>query len=141
MVEDELHRQRKIHDSLITMGLELISDCYLKAMDDLCQEQGLECERKMMDGKHSTEILKDIADSDYDLVVLGAVGIAVDQPAGKIGLERDQRQCAADHVVQVACDPLAFGGAGEAAHLLLGAQQSLRPLIEGLARHCVRFSP
>ena len=75
LVEDELHRQRKIHDSLITMGLELISDCYLKAMDDLCQEQGLECERRMMDGKHSTEILKDIAGSDYDLVVLGAVGI------------------------------------------------------------------
>ncbi len=75
LVEGELQRQRKIHDSLITMGLELISDCYLKAMDDLCQEQGLSCERRMMDGKHSTEIIKDIADSDYDLVVLGAVGI------------------------------------------------------------------
>ncbi|MCB1036159.1 MAG: universal stress protein, partial [Acidobacteria bacterium] len=75
LVEDELHRQRKIHDSLITMGLELISDCYLQAMDELCQENGLECERRMMDGKHSTEILKDIESSDYDLVVLGAVGI------------------------------------------------------------------
>ena len=29
--ENELERQRKIHDSLITMGLELISDSYLEA--------------------------------------------------------------------------------------------------------------
>ncbi len=30
--ENELERQRKIHDSLITMGLELISDSYLESM-------------------------------------------------------------------------------------------------------------
>ncbi|MCH9651101.1 MAG: universal stress protein [Deltaproteobacteria bacterium] len=75
LVENELHRQRKIHDSLITMGLELISDCYLQSMDEQCQKNGLECERKMMDGKHTVEILKDIGESSYDLVVLGAVGI------------------------------------------------------------------
>jgi nucleotide-binding universal stress UspA family protein len=75
LVEDELHRQRKIHDSLITMGLELISDCYLQAMDEQCQANGVECERKMMDGKHSTEIIKDIRESEYDLVVMGVVGI------------------------------------------------------------------
>ncbi len=75
LVESELARQRKIHDSLITMGLELISDCYLEEMDRRCQEAGLPCERKMMDGKHAVEILRDVAGSDYDLVVLGAVGI------------------------------------------------------------------
>ena len=75
LVESELARQRKIHDSLITMGLELVSDCYLQSMEALCRDAGLECEKKMMDGKHSTEILQDIAASDYDLVVLGAVGI------------------------------------------------------------------
>ncbi len=73
--EQELERQRKIHDSLITMGLELISDCYLTDMEKLCQAQGLPFEKKMMDGKHSTEILKDMEQSDYDLVVLGALGI------------------------------------------------------------------
>ncbi len=73
--EPELHRQRKIHDSLITMGLELISDCYLKDMGNACQAAGLEFTPKMMDGKHSTELMKDIEESDYDLVMLGMVGI------------------------------------------------------------------
>ena len=73
--EPELHRQRKIHDSLISMGLELISDCYLKDMEKACQGAGLEFIPKMMDGKHSTELVKDIEASDYDLVMLGAVGI------------------------------------------------------------------
>jgi len=75
LVEKELSRQRKIHDSLITMGLELISDCYLEDLDRRAAEGGLVCERKMMDGKHSTELLRDIAVSDYDLVVMGIVGI------------------------------------------------------------------
>ena len=73
--ENELHRQRKIHDSLITMGLELISDCYLTDMDKLARAAGLDFEPKMMDGKHSTELIKDIESSEYDLVVLGALGI------------------------------------------------------------------
>lgn len=76
LVESELSRQRKIHDSLITMGLQLISDCYLERIDTLSQEAGIECERRMIDGKHSTEILRDLAEADdVDLVVLGAVGI------------------------------------------------------------------
>ncbi len=73
--ENELERQRKIHDSLITMGLELISDCYLTDMEKLCQARQLPFEKKMMDGKHSTEIVKDIDGSDYDLVILGGQGI------------------------------------------------------------------
>ena len=73
--EGELARQRKIHDSLITMGLELISDCYLTDMEKRCLDEALPFEKKMMDGKHSTEILKDIRESDYDLVVIGALGM------------------------------------------------------------------
>jgi nucleotide-binding universal stress UspA family protein len=73
--ETELDRQRKIHDSLITMGLELISDCYLQDLKKECDDAGLEFEPKMMDGKHHAEIIKDIDGSDYDLVVLGALGI------------------------------------------------------------------
>src|SRR5690349_13471893 len=73
--ETELERQRKIHDSLITMGLKLISDSYLAPMEKRCQETGLEFEPRMMDGKHSTELLKDIESNAYDLVVLGALGL------------------------------------------------------------------
>jgi len=73
--EDELQKQRKIHDSLITMGLKLITDCYLNDMDGKCQSAGISIEKKMMDGKHHVELLKDIHASDYDLIVMGALGI------------------------------------------------------------------
>ena len=73
--EVELERQRKIHDSLITMGLRLISDSYLDGMSRLCRESNLEFEPRMMDGKHHTEILKDLQGSQHDLVVIGALGI------------------------------------------------------------------
>jgi nucleotide-binding universal stress UspA family protein len=73
--ETELDRQRKIHDSLITMGLKLISDGYLVPMQQRCVEAGLEFEPRMMDGKHSSEIVADVNANDYDLVVLGVLGL------------------------------------------------------------------
>jgi nucleotide-binding universal stress UspA family protein len=91
--EVELERQRKIHDSLITMGLKLISDSYLDGMSRTCGESGLEFEPRMMDGKHHTEILKDLAGSQHDLVVIGALGIgrARDSVIGSV-CERVARQ-------------------------------------------------
>jgi len=91
--EVELERQRKIHDSLITMGLKLISDSYLDGMSRLCGESGLAFEARMMDGKHHTEILKDLAGSKNDLVVIGALGIgrARDSVIGSV-CERVSRQ-------------------------------------------------
>jgi nucleotide-binding universal stress UspA family protein len=91
--EVELERQRKIHDSLITMGLKLISDSYLDGMSRLCKESSLEFEPRMMDGKHHIEILKDLAGSQHDLVVIGAVGIgrARDSVIGSV-CERVARQ-------------------------------------------------
>ena len=73
--EVELERQRKIHDSLITLGLKLISESYLDQMQNLCRDQGLAFEPRMMDGKHHTELVRDIEDVDCDLVVMGALGI------------------------------------------------------------------
>jgi nucleotide-binding universal stress UspA family protein len=95
--EVELERQRKIHDSLITMGLKLISDSYLDGMSRLCGESGLAFEPRMMDGKHHTEILKDLAGSRPDLVVLGALGVgrARDSVIGSV-CERVARQADRD---------------------------------------------
>ncbi len=73
--ENELERQRKIHDSLITMGLELISDCYLNDMEKQCKVANVPMQKKMMDGKHHIEIVKDIEESAYDLTVLGVLGM------------------------------------------------------------------
>src|SRR5690349_25094265 len=91
--EVELERQRKIHDSLITMGLKLISDSYLDGMSRLCGESGVAFEPRMMDGKHHIEILKDLAGSQHDLVVIGALGIgrARDSVIGSV-CERVARQ-------------------------------------------------
>ena len=58
--EVELERQRKIHDSLITLGLKLISESYLDQMQGLCRDEGLAFEPRMMDGKHHTELVRDI---------------------------------------------------------------------------------
>ncbi len=95
--EVELERQRKIHDSLITMGLKLISDSYLDGMSRICGESGLAFEPRMMDGKHHAEILKDLAGSQHDLVVIGALGIgrARDSVIGSV-CERVARQCDRD---------------------------------------------
>ena len=95
--EVELERQRKIHDSLITMGLKLISDSYLDGMSRLCTESGLEFEPRMMDGKHHTEILNDLSGSAHDLVVIGALGIgrARDSVIGSV-CERVARQADRD---------------------------------------------
>jgi nucleotide-binding universal stress UspA family protein len=95
--EVELERQRKIHDSLITMGLKLISDSYLDGMSRLCGDSGLAFEPRMMDGKHHSEILKDLAGSPHDLVVIGALGIgrARDSVIGSV-CERVARQADRD---------------------------------------------
>jgi nucleotide-binding universal stress UspA family protein/Zn finger protein HypA/HybF involved in hydrogenase expression len=95
--EVELERQRKIHDSLITMGLKLISDSYLDGMSRQCRESSIEFEPRMMDGKHHVEILKDIIGSEHDLVVIGALGIgrARDSVIGSV-CERVARQADRD---------------------------------------------
>jgi nucleotide-binding universal stress UspA family protein len=73
--EQELERQRKIHDSLITMGLQLISDSYLDVMAQRCQQDNIPFVRKMFDGRNFQVIVDDIRNSTYDLVILGAVGM------------------------------------------------------------------
>jgi nucleotide-binding universal stress UspA family protein len=73
--EVELERQRKIHDSLITTGLGLISDSYLEAAQKRCLEEGVEFTPKTMDGKNWEVLVKDIEESDYDLVLMGACGL------------------------------------------------------------------
>src|SRR3989442_10853900 len=73
--EQELERQRKIHDSLITRGLQLISDSYLDVMKVACDKAGLPFEYKTFDGKNWECLVDDIGGSDYDVVVMGALGM------------------------------------------------------------------
>ena len=73
--EKELDKQRKVHESLITKGLELISDSYLMAMDQLCRENELVFNAVSLEGRNWRELLKDVESQAYDLVVLGGHGV------------------------------------------------------------------
>jgi len=72
--EAELLRQRRIHDSLITTGLELISDSYTDVMRYRCLERGVPFEARRRDGRNWEEIVTDVAEVKPDLVVMGALG-------------------------------------------------------------------
>src|SRR6267378_3005607 len=50
--QQQLGRQRKIHDSLITRGLQLISDSYLYVMKTACDRAGLPFEYTTFDRKN-----------------------------------------------------------------------------------------
>jgi nucleotide-binding universal stress UspA family protein len=105
--ENELERQRKIHDSLIAMGLQLISDSYLDVMEKKAVDAGLSFERKMIDGKHYKVLIEDTRASDYDLVVMGALGMGAvkDSQLGSV-TERYVRHVDRDTLVVRSADAL-----------------------------------
>src|SRR5437762_7321185 len=105
--EHELERQRKIHDSLIAMGLQLISDSYLDVMAKRAEGAGLAFERKLIDGKHYKVLVEDCLASDYDLVVMGALGMGAvkDSQLGSV-TERFVRKVPKDTLVVRNADPL-----------------------------------
>lgn len=73
--EQELERQRVIHDSLITSGLELITDSYLKVMAADCVAAGVPFEGVSLEGRNWQSLIRDIGQADYDLVLIGALGL------------------------------------------------------------------
>jgi nucleotide-binding universal stress UspA family protein len=105
--EAELERQRKIHDSLITMGLQLISESYLDVLERRCAEAGLSFEKKMRDGKHYKVLIEDVRASDCDLTVMGALGMGAvrDSQLGSV-TERFVRRIDRDTLVVRNTDPL-----------------------------------
>jgi nucleotide-binding universal stress UspA family protein len=98
--ERELERQRKIHDSLITMGLQLISDSYLDVMERRAAEAGIPFERRTYDGRTFQPLVDDIRGSHYDLVIIGALGMGAvkDSILGSV-CERVVRRVSTDILV------------------------------------------
>ena len=105
--EVELEKQRRIHDTLITMGLQLISDSYLEVMKEKCTEFDIPFEAKMPEGKHYIKLVEDIQESDYDLVVMGALGMGAvkDSLIGGV-TERVVRRINTDTFVVRELDPI-----------------------------------
>ena len=73
--EKELDRQRQIHDSLITRGLQIITDSYLDYVDKKCTENNLPIERRSLEGRNWKVLAEDINTNAYDLVIMGALGV------------------------------------------------------------------
>jgi len=124
LVEDEMEKQRKVHDTLITMGLELISDSYLVVMEEKCEEANLPFQPKMYDGKNWKVIVEDVKESDYDLVVIGALGLGAvkDSVLGSV-CERVVRRIRTDTLVVKNTDPIEdqlWSGNGEVGHTSSG---------------------
>ena len=105
--EVELEKQRRIHDTLITMGLQLISDSYLEVMKQQCTELDIPFEAKMPEGKHYIKLVEDIKASDYDLVIMGALGMGAvkDSLIGGV-TERVVRRIDTDTLVVRDLDPI-----------------------------------
>src|SRR5213080_738759 len=130
--EHELERQRKIHDSLIAMGLQLISDSYLEVARQKAAAAGLPFEPRMMDGKHYKALVEDCLASDYDLVVMGALGMGAvkDSQLGSV-TERFVRRVPKDTLVVRNADRLS-GSQGAIVVGLDGSPQSFHGLKLGI---------
>src|SRR5205807_2604507 len=73
--ENELERQRQIHDSLITRGLQIITDSYLDIVDKKAAEANIPVERRSLEGRNFKVPVEDINTNAYDLVIMGALGV------------------------------------------------------------------
>ncbi|MEE8423049.1 MAG: universal stress protein [Thermodesulfobacteriota bacterium] len=98
--EDELERQRDIHNVLIDKGLQLIADSYFSTFAKECQEAGIKVSGKNLEGKNFAEIAKETNNGDYDLVVMGFLGLgAVEHSIVGTVCERVLRQIRTDCLV------------------------------------------
>ncbi len=73
--EQELERQRDVHDDLITRGLSIITDSYLDQAEKACQGQAVRFARRSLEGKNYRELVGEANGGGYDLLVLGSRGL------------------------------------------------------------------
>ena len=73
--ETELEKQRNIHDQLITKGMEVITDSYIDVPKDKSKKLNIPFEGKSLEGRNYIELVRDIKESNYDLVIMGALGL------------------------------------------------------------------
>ncbi len=98
--ETELEKQRAIHDQLITKGMEVITDSYLDVPKYKCKALNIPYVGKSLEGRNWTELVRDIEESDYDLVIMGALGLGAikDSQVGTV-CERVIRRTTTDTLI------------------------------------------
>jgi nucleotide-binding universal stress UspA family protein len=73
--EQELERQRDVHDDLITRGLSVITDCYLDQAQRTVDQRGVRFARRPLEGKNYRALIDETNSGDFDLLVMGALGL------------------------------------------------------------------
>ncbi|MCP3868443.1 MAG: universal stress protein [Gammaproteobacteria bacterium] len=82
--EEELERQRDVHDDLITRGLSIITDSYLDQVANVAENDDIQVARRSLEGKNYRELVKEANNGSYDLLVLGGQGLGAVQ-SGRLG--------------------------------------------------------
>jgi nucleotide-binding universal stress UspA family protein len=75
--EDEMERQRVVHDTLITRGLGVISDSYHDAAMPICQAADVPYRRLSPEGKNYRRIVEAASSGEHDCLAIGTVGLGV----------------------------------------------------------------
>jgi len=98
--EQELEKQREIHDDLITKGLSVITDSYLDCVEEACLNKGIDYKRRALEGKNYRELVRETNSGNYDLLVMGSLGLGA-VPGSRIGTvcERVARRSDIDTLV------------------------------------------
>ena len=124
--EQELERQRDVHDDLITRGLSIITDSYLDQVERSCSSERVDFTRCSLEGKNYRELVKEANSGRHDLLVLGALGLGAVE-GGRLGtvcqrvvrraeidtlVIKEPRRRLAEGPILVAVDgsPRAYGG-------------------------------
>ena len=82
--ENELERQRTIHDSLITRGLGIIGDSYHAVAQQTCAAAAVPYRHLSPEGKNYRRVVEAAAGGAFDVLVLGAAGLGADD-SGTLG--------------------------------------------------------
>jgi len=103
--EQELERQRDVHDDLITRGLSIITDSYLDQAAAQCDQLGIDFMRCSLEGKNYRELTREANSGAYDLLVMGAMGLGAIQ-GSRLGTvsKRVARRSAIDTLIIKAAD-------------------------------------
>ncbi len=98
--EQELERQRDVHDDLITRGLSIITDSYLDQAANECDQLGINFKRCSLEGKNYRALTREANSGAYDLLVMGALGLGAIQ-GSRLGTvcKRVARRSAIDTLV------------------------------------------
>ncbi|MBL6931807.1 MAG: universal stress protein [Rhodospirillales bacterium] len=98
--EEEMMYQRDVHDSLITKGLNIISDSYHDVAAVACAKAKLPFHRLSPEGKNYAKIVEETKSGNFDVLVLGALGLGA-VPGSLIGTvcERVVRRSSIDTLV------------------------------------------